>query len=50
MKPVYPAEITKDEKGFFFVRFLDFGNVNGNIRFDTLLIKCRIGVEHGWAI
>jgi antitoxin HicB len=24
MKPVYPAEITQDEKGFFFVRFLDF--------------------------
>ncbi|MHB8789656.1 MAG: type II toxin-antitoxin system HicB family antitoxin [Desulfobulbaceae bacterium] len=24
MKPVYPAEITKDEEGFFFVRFLDF--------------------------
>lgn len=24
MKPVYPAEITKDEKGFFFVRFPDF--------------------------
>jgi predicted RNase H-like HicB family nuclease len=24
MKPVYPAEITKDEKGFFFARFLDF--------------------------